>query len=98
LPGQVVAYSEKSGNIIRRAETAEQYTSWKEGVMNFDQSSLSEVAARIQQLYGITLIFPDDMLTQTFSADVVIANSDVSLLRRLLEASFMLTSEKKNDT
>ncbi|HEY8388177.1 MAG TPA: FecR domain-containing protein [Parasegetibacter sp.] len=98
LPGQVAAYSGNGKNINRRTESIERYTTWKNDVISFDQASLKDVAAIVKQRFNLDMIIPEDMHKQTFSADIIVQNNDITLLLRLLEESFQLNSTIKNDS
>ncbi len=53
-PGDLVVYSEQSGEIFtKRREMAELHTSWKDGVLTFEDASLREVIHKIEEIYGV---------------------------------------------
>lgn len=59
-PGDLVIYSEKTGQITRKQkEMKELYTSWKDGVLTFEESTLREVLQKIEDIYGIEFVVVD---------------------------------------
>ncbi|MDO5981143.1 FecR family protein [Flavivirga spongiicola] len=62
IPGDLVSYSYKTDKIIeeKRILRPELQTSWKNGSLIFDRSTLESAMSKIEDTYGITAIFEDD--------------------------------------
>ena len=65
-PGDLVIYSDKTGQFIKkRPEMAEVHTSWKDGVLTFNEAPLGEVLRRIEEIYGVKFKLAVDHIRQT---------------------------------
>ena len=60
-PGDLVTYSGKRKQLIqdKKAPTPAVHTSWKDGVLVFDDTPLLEVLDKVENIYGITFEVPD---------------------------------------
>ncbi len=62
IPGDLITYSYESDNILeeKRILRPELETSWKNGSLIFDRSSLEAAMQKIEDTYGVTVVFQDD--------------------------------------
>ena len=59
-PGDLVQYSRSSGQIIRKhREQAKLHTSWRDGVLTFEEAYLGDVLRKIEAVYGVKFIVKD---------------------------------------
>ena len=65
-PGDLVTYSAKRKQLIQdeKPPTPAVHTSWKDGVLVFDNTPLSEVLDKVENIYGITFEVPDSTINQ----------------------------------
>ncbi len=84
-PGELVEYS--TGNhYTRKKVTTEKYLAWVNHTLVFDNTSLEEVAAQLQNKYGIQVLFADSTLPrEQFSATLEQADHKV-VLKAIKEA------------
>jgi len=81
-PGDLVAFSIRSvKNIEKRQVKAEVFTSWKDGVQEFEDVPLTEIMERIQAIYGWKAVFYDESLkTKKISIGLPSEDFDMALL------------------
>lgn len=61
-PGELVEVPDKTKNITRRQVNTALYTSWKDNKLVFYNTPLSDIADRLLQEYGYTVVFEDTAL------------------------------------
>lgn len=64
IPGDLISYSYKNDKIIeeKRILRPELQTSWKNGSLIFDRSTLESAMSKIEDTYGISTVFDDDAI------------------------------------
>lgn len=55
-PGELVEVAGKAGAVTRKQVRPELYTSWKDGRIIFDNTSLREIALMLEQVYGYQVV------------------------------------------
>jgi len=88
-PGDQITYSVKTHNYDRKQVNPETYTSWRNHVLTFEESTLHEIAAVLEDTYGFKFTFKDPSIaakrfTTTLPAD------QIKTLFPMLEESFNL--------
>lgn len=63
-PGEWVNFTHKDEFIEMNDVDPELFTSWTQDKLMFDQTSLAEIAGRIENIYGVQFIIADDELKQ----------------------------------
>ena len=64
-PGELVAYSvQQTGTIEKRQIKPERHTSWKDGVLEFEDTALREVMMRIEEIYGWRPVYQKEELPE----------------------------------
>ncbi len=59
-PGELVTYSSSKKNpVVHETVKSELHTSWKDGVLQFDNTPLTEALKTIEETYGVEVIFQD---------------------------------------
>ncbi|MGV3639512.1 MAG: FecR family protein [Adhaeribacter sp.] len=94
-PGQLVAMSEKTRQVSRKAVDPQLYLAWTQNKVVFDNTSLAEIARLLGQDYGCQVVFADKEL----AARRLTASFEVSSLGDLLEtlaATLNLRIEKQD--
>lgn len=61
-PGEIVEYDAEQRTLDKRLENTQSYTSWKDGVLVFEATSLAELAQRIEEIYGVEVRFENPSL------------------------------------
>lgn len=93
-PGDLVAFSARSDqNVEQRQVKTNVLTSWKDGVLEFEDTPLSEVMERIEAIYGWkTIYFDEDLKSRKISTPLPTEDLDSALL--ILERLRIVTIEK----
>nr|WP_321246827.1 FecR family protein [uncultured Psychroserpens sp.] len=67
IPGDLISYSYDDNRIIEETTLirAELQTSWKNGSLIFDRSTLETAMQKIEDTYGIGFVFNDDSIKET---------------------------------
>nr|WP_295926568.1 FecR domain-containing protein [uncultured Dyadobacter sp.] len=73
------------------------YAAWRNGLLNFDETPLYEVAARLADLYGVELVIGNEKLAKkTISG--VLPSQNLQNLLTALEAIYRVRIEKLSDS
>lgn len=61
-PGEQAVFSKETGGLTKRAVNIAYYTSWKEGVFEFDDMPLREVAEQLGRWYDVDFVFQNEKI------------------------------------
>lgn len=61
-PGEQAVFSKETGGLIKREVNTAYYTSWKEGVFEFDDMPLREVVEQLGRWYDVDFVFQEDKI------------------------------------
>lgn len=61
-PGEQAVFSKETGGLTKRAVNIAYYTSWKEGVFEFDDMPLWEVAEQLGRWYDVDFVFQNEKI------------------------------------
>lgn len=87
-PKQQAVFNNKKKTIHVKAVTTSTVTSWKQGVLVFDNSPISEVIKDIERWYGVKITIEDDSINNyTFSGKFKRLNKIEEVLEMLKTAS-----------
>lgn len=94
VPGDMVAFSAQSvAQVETRQVKPKVLTSWKDGVLEFDDTPLSEVMDRIEAIYGWkTVYFTEELKNKKINTPLPTEDLDSALL--ILERLRIVTIEK----
>lgn len=94
-PGDMVTYSAATKQLSNKQVNAEDYASWRNNILTFNEASLAEVAASLQDNLGINIRFEDTTLQQqTFTGSIPM--DDVAIFFKTLSRSFNVVVENEN--
>ena len=82
-PGEMVGYSTRSREVVRKVVDPAVYASWNNNHLIFDEVPLQKVAETLEDTYGITVIFEDARLSERVFKGVFPADSVEVLLEAL---------------
>lgn len=94
-PGELAVLSNKK--LSKREVKNHQYTSWLNYTLLFDRTTLRDVAALLEDTYGLHVVFTDTTL-QDRELSGEISSSDVSDILTAISQIFNLKVERKNQT
>ncbi|MEM7109610.1 MAG: FecR domain-containing protein [Bacteroidota bacterium] len=57
VPGEQGVYTRKLGKLTASKVNVETYTGWKDGILEFKGSTLTEVAGKLEKWYGVRILF-----------------------------------------
>jgi ferric-dicitrate binding protein FerR (iron transport regulator) len=83
-PGEMVEYEATNDEYNRTLVEPENYSSWKEHKLVFDNSSLLEITQQVEDIYGYKIKYgPEVDMNRKLSG--TIPNDDIQVLLRALE-------------
>lgn len=93
-PGEQVSVSYQKGEFEKQIAEPEKYEAWRNNMLVFDNTPLSEVAQIIQDYYGVTIILNDSLLsTRQFTG--TLPNNDLNIILLALKTSYGINVEQK---
>ena len=96
LPGEMAEYKEDKQMINTKKAKSENYLSWIDNKLMFDRMTLSEIAAILNDNYGLQVVFDHESFGKlVFTGSTPADNLDI--LFGSIEKLFGLVIEKKND-
>lgn len=97
-PGEMLSYSAGRGIVLantRETKTAV-HTSWKNGVLTFDETPLKEVFNKVEEIYGIDLVI-QDTLDDNREITTGLPMEELELVLPILEQALGIKIEKRAD-
>jgi ferric-dicitrate binding protein FerR (iron transport regulator) len=97
-PGNFISYSSKENLIVKQNDNIKSAlkTSWKEGAIIFEKLPLIEAIKKIEDTYGVTAIFKDEISkTKLITGGVPMANLEICL--QAIEKSVNVKITKLNN-
>lgn len=96
-PGEMAEYSPRSKNLQLKTVNPQAYSSWTDGYLTFDHSSMAEVIQVIRQTYGLRVSVTDEsLLRQQLTGSLPSNNADVFL--QALAKALRLEVARTGDT
>lgn len=96
-PGELVEYAHQERAFVTKEVQPDTYSSWRKGLLVFNQATLNEVIAVLEDSYGYRVELENPVWrTQKFTAKV--ASNDVDLLLELLAESFDFVVTQQDQT
>ena len=92
-PGELVTYTPKTQKYVRQQVNPEVRTAWRNKLLVFENQPLQEIAATLQNTYGITLRFTSDAIARKRFTATVPADQ-VEVLITMLSSSFAVERKK----
>lgn len=96
-PGEVVEYSEKKNIIARNHIDIAEYTSWKDGVLHFKNTSFKDVVSYIEDTYGYNVILKDPQIAMKKLSGSFAASNEEAFFKAISSA-LGITILKNKDT
>jgi ferric-dicitrate binding protein FerR (iron transport regulator) len=98
VPGEMLSYSAERGTILANTKKSktEIHTSWKDGVLTFDETPLGEVLNKVEEIYGIDLVIRDT-LNENREITTGLPMEELELVLPILEQALGIKIEKRAD-
>jgi ferric-dicitrate binding protein FerR (iron transport regulator) len=94
-PGELVEYQEANGAVDHRAVNAEVYLSWKSNRWVLEDVTLRQVAARIEETYGVAVRIADPRLAGEPMTGVL-PTENLDKLLRVLSATYGVRVQRQD--
>jgi transmembrane sensor len=98
LPGDLVEFDAAKAQYAKRQVDTQHYLAWKDNILMFDKTSLSEIARTLQQTYGLQVTIKDSSLRdETFTGSVPSQDVDIILtgLAKTFDLKITRSADKK---
>ncbi len=93
-PGELVTYSVKqTGTIEKRQIKPQRLTSWKDGVLEFEDAALREVMSRIEEIYGWRPVYQKEELAER-RISMGLPSNDLETVLTMLSRAIGIEIEK----
>lgn len=88
MPGELGSYARAGGALSKAEADLKLYTAWKEGEIYFDNSSLAEIAFRLEREYNLHFSFEDAALKNLhFMVDMPKTGNDIQKVLKNIRLS-----------
>lgn len=95
-PGEQVSVSRQSGDFEKQVAKPERYQAWRNNMLVFENTPLSEVAKIIQDYYGVQIVVNDPQLgARQFTG--TLPNNDLNIILLALKTSYKINVEQKGN-
>lgn len=95
-PGEQVSVSDQNGDFEKQIAKPERYEAWRNNMLVFENTPLSEVAKIIQDYYGVQVVVNDPLLSaRQFTG--TLPNNDLNIILLALKTSYKINVEQKGD-
>ena len=96
-PGELLEYSPQVAGIIHKVVDPADYLHWQDRQLVFEGESLREVAVKLQEIFGYTVVFQDpNMAEYQFRGIVPFDDPDVLIV--ILKQAYGISIEKDENT
>lgn len=88
MPGELGSYTRAGGTLSKAEADLKLYTAWKDGEIYFDNSSLAEIAFRLEREYNLRFSFTDPALKNLhFMVDMPKTGDDIQQVLKNIKLS-----------
>jgi transmembrane sensor len=84
LPGQMAYQTPDKGIRVQNVSTSE-YTNWKDGVLNFREERLEDLAKKLERWYNIEISFGNEKLKEHLITGTILRNKPIDQIIAILE-------------
>ncbi|MDF9798981.1 transmembrane sensor [Catalinimonas alkaloidigena] len=93
-PGERVIYSEQK--LSQQVVEPEKYLSWRQNQLIFEDQSLAEVAQRLEDIYGVEVVFDDEQLQHMLFRGTV-PSDNIEILLEALSGIYQIEISREED-
>lgn len=94
---QYVLDKKEMSSVVQKVDT-DIYTSWKDGILNFDALPLEQLAKKLGRWYKVEFVFGDDWLKKLKFSGAFKKDNNIRYVLSLIEATTEVQFEIKGDT
>lgn len=95
--GELVEFSKKDQKLVKQAVNTDNFSSWKENKLIFEDTTMKEIALLIQENYGLEVNFEDESLAKR-KITGTIPSENLSALLKSLETIFEIKITQQDNT
>ena len=95
-PGELLEYSSTQETFTKKTVNPQMYSSWKNKMMVFEETTMQSIAARIESTYGYRIQFGDSALARR-KLTGTIPSDNIEILLLTLSKLFNLEIQKQED-
>jgi len=95
-PGDLVAFSRESNDLVTKTVDPDLYTSWTENKLVFERTPLSEIARLLEDNYGLEVTLKDEHLRERIFTGTI-PTMQVEVLLTILEESMQINIIRKGN-
>lgn len=82
VPGKLAEYNIREKRLVQRPVATEQFTSWKDGYLIFENSSLGAIAQKLERYYNVRILFENELIkNEKFSGNLDLGKSAIEVMR-----------------
>ncbi len=86
VPGTLAVFDPSAKKIEQTKVNTENYTSWKEGYLVLEKSTLESIAKKLSRYYNVSIGFDNpELAMETFSGDLDLRNSALQVLELIAQ-------------
>ncbi|MBL7965951.1 MAG: FecR domain-containing protein [Prolixibacteraceae bacterium] len=86
VPGMLAVFDPAAKNIDQTKVNTENYTSWKDGYLVLEKSTLESIAKKLSRYYNVSIGFDNpELALETFSGDLDLGNSAIQVLELIAQ-------------
>ncbi len=97
FPGNFVSFSAKQNKILEdtQKQLAKEKTSWKNGTLTFNNSTLVQALKKVTETYGYAVVFKDKKIKNTLITGTV-PTTNLNICLKAIEKSANVIITKEN--
>ena len=97
-PNQQLIFNKKSNESVLTTVNTDDVTSWTTGVYSFQNESLEHIVNRLEKLYGITIIIPNETIKQKKYTGKFSSQQNINEIIQIINFKEQFDSRFRNDT
>ncbi len=86
-PGELIRFDNETNKIIKRSIKTKDFTSWKEGVLYFENNKLPDLLKTLERRYGVSFEQIEDPILKEFTLTFTIRNERFGKVMDLIKAA-----------
>ena len=96
VPGEMLTYSVKSKNLLKKLVDPEKHISWRNYHLIFDGQQLQEIASILETNYGVQVVFVDPTLPEK-KITGILPSDNLDVILEALQTIYAIRIKKEGD-